>query len=157
MPLFAKALVGLKDSLTFKVAGETFSIAIGLPFSWKLFFFAAASFSLATAIFQIKCPKIIQEHDDYSGFTNAGKGRPHLEQYVAELKQDAKSFGIPDPRDNDFAEHLCEAYWKIRTASDETHSKLRTVCMVCNYVGMALIGIVASQNVYYVIRATFNW
>ncbi|ODA36615.1 hypothetical protein A6X21_15900 [Planctopirus hydrillae] len=160
VPLAAKALLGLKQTLTFDIAGENVSLAIGLPFSWKLFFFSAVSFSVATALFQFKCPKIIQEHDDYAGFVSEGKGKLHLDEYAKEAIIDPETrqeLQALDPRNSDFHKQLCEVYWKVREAANISDSTTRKFCLVFNYIGLILITIVAFENVCFVIRTTVNW
>ena len=66
VPIVARWTSRLNEHLTFHVFGAELDLRLGLPFSWYAFFFAALAFAVATAIFQFRCPRIVQDHDTYA-------------------------------------------------------------------------------------------
>lgn len=52
--------------------GGDYALTLELPFSWKFFYFAAVSFTLAAVLFAWKCPPLIRLFDDWSDYKNKG-------------------------------------------------------------------------------------
>lgn len=54
----------------------------GVPLSWELGYFAAVSFSIGAAVYQIWCPSLIREYRDFAEFRSAGNGHLALVRWI---------------------------------------------------------------------------
>lgn len=68
-----------------EASGVKFHLLQAVPFSWKVFFWCAFSFTVGSVIFQLFAPKIIRENRTWYDFENAGKTWGHLMNYLLEL------------------------------------------------------------------------
>ncbi len=53
-------------------------IEFDLPFNWKMAFYGAVLFAIATFIYQIFCPHIIKNYKSYEEFSKSGRGVGYL-------------------------------------------------------------------------------
>ena len=97
VPILAKILSKVNRTLNFNVFGENIHIEFGLPFSWKIFYFAALSFSVGYFIYNWKAPKIIKENRSFKDFEDSGKQRTHLRDYLHDIKIDSHYFILRNP------------------------------------------------------------
>lgn len=74
VPVVAHVLSTVNSSIDVSLGGKVFTLAIGLPFSWKLFYFGALAFAAARLIYSSVCPRIIRDFDTYSQYADVGKG-----------------------------------------------------------------------------------
>ncbi|MCZ6691814.1 MAG: hypothetical protein O7H41_19685 [Planctomycetota bacterium] len=81
LPIVARVLNKI-DSLEFVAGDKTYTIEIGLPFSWKLLFLSALFFALANFIYSRKCPGIIRLHEDAKAFLAEGRGPMDLSREI---------------------------------------------------------------------------
>jgi hypothetical protein len=65
-----------------------FILNIELPFSWIAFYVAALLFSIGSAIYYWRCPKIIRENNSFGDFLKNGRNRESLKTYYSEISQD---------------------------------------------------------------------
>ncbi len=72
VPILAKALGQLNEIITINLLGAQFSLNFTLPFTWKIFFFAAIFFALGQLLFNIYCPSIIKNFQSFADFKNNG-------------------------------------------------------------------------------------
>jgi hypothetical protein len=81
VPIAAHLASKLPDELHVAFAGHDLRLPLGLPFSWKVFYAGAVCFSLASFLFQWKCPKIIKEFGNFKEFETAGGSSKLLTDY----------------------------------------------------------------------------
>lgn len=84
VPILANILVKVEGEVVLTIFGENFPI--GLPFSWKIFFYSALGFSFGNLIFAWRCFPIIKNHSDFKSFEDSGKTRQHLIHYTEGTK-----------------------------------------------------------------------
>jgi hypothetical protein len=165
-------LTGLADGLV---------LNIDLPFSWKIFYFAALSIAVATVIFTEKCPDIIRL-EDFNGFQRKGydvrylakfaeiEGRTDLWEIDTPLKdykrhrQLPKSYLFPGGTSNypsgnadkDKAmENVVRTFWNLFGWANNKDFKFRMACAFFYGVGFTLLSVVAAQNIWFVISSAF--
>jgi len=74
VPPVALLLSKTGNELTIPLGTGELVIPLGLPFSWKLFYFGAVSFSIGSLAYAVFCPALIREYDSYEEFDKSGKG-----------------------------------------------------------------------------------
>ena len=79
VPIAANLITKLNNPLNFLILGETIQVNMDLPFSWKLFFYAACCFTVASVIFKLSCPVSIRNYKNYDDFKQ--KGGSYIEIY----------------------------------------------------------------------------
>lgn len=82
VPIIAKSFSQIESVADITVYGHQFTIHLGLPFSWKIFYFSALAFVIANLIYGWKCYPIIQENSNYADFLNAMKSFRHIQEYA---------------------------------------------------------------------------
>lgn len=85
VPPLANLLSKLGAAHTISLFGATWTLHLGLPFSWKVFYFAAAAFAVATTIFFLRCPEIVRRYRNFSEFTAEGKGARQVRDYFLDF------------------------------------------------------------------------
>ncbi len=85
VPIAANLMQPVPPELSVSLFGAHFSIATTLPFSWKLLFFAALFFALASLLFSWRCPTIINRYESYRGFREAEHSGIELIAYTDEF------------------------------------------------------------------------
>jgi hypothetical protein len=151
----------------------TFVITLGLPFSWKIFYFSSVAFALASFVYSTWCPAINRDYRSFAEFHAEGKGSRQivLELFVSNgslagddvqlRKEFLKQFdvtkkardhndglyeiGIPDWKQPD-------AFWWVRGHSDYARPFARSICAVFYGIGFLLLFVVVAQNFMYVWR-----
>lgn len=78
VPMAARALATIPDSLTFSVFGAEIPINVGLPFRWKLFYFMALAFATAQFLYWLNCPSMIRRYRDFKEYRERKAGTLHL-------------------------------------------------------------------------------
>lgn len=73
VPVVAKLLFKIEEHLAFDFFGQKIELVLSLPFSWKIFFYCALSFSIANSIVS------------FSGFIGDGKNHEHLKDYAKDI------------------------------------------------------------------------
>lgn len=82
VPIMAKALNGISDTIPIKFGNVTIDFNVALPFSWQLFFFSALAFSLAQFLYALFCPEIIKKYKNVGEFKDDGKTVIQLSSYL---------------------------------------------------------------------------
>ena len=72
VPLLAKLLAFTEPHIVQLPKG--FQIHLGLPFSWKFFYFSAVAFSLGSLLYSLGCPRIVRNYKGYSEWAEQGRG-----------------------------------------------------------------------------------
>lgn len=74
VPMLARLLKHVQPSHHIRLFGGEFHVTLGLPFSWKILFYASLAFSAASLIYNLACPAIVRAYQRYSDFEIEGKG-----------------------------------------------------------------------------------
>jgi len=85
VPFGAKVLSQVGDQHSITIFGATFLLTLGLPFSWKIFFYASIAFSLASLLYSIFCPSIIKNYERFSDFQDEGKGERQIRENLISI------------------------------------------------------------------------
>ena len=155
VPIIAKALLQVEEAANVTVFDYSFTIELCLPFSWKVFYFAALCFSISNFIYFVRCYSIIKDHHSFSHFHEEGKGDHQLYDYAKELE---RKITINNP----LIEKLGlgnlssqEEFWLVFETANMGRVSERKVCAFLCMVGFLLIGIMLFQNLFTVIRMLF--
>lgn len=76
--MLAKALAQIGPEIEIPFWQSSITITLGLPFSWKMFYFSAIGFAFASFLYSMRCPAIIRDYDRFSDFEQEGKGSTQL-------------------------------------------------------------------------------
>lgn len=90
VPITAKLLQSVPESLDFPFYGEILTIGTRLPFSWPMLYLSALLFVVSHLFWFIFCPAIIKEHENYTSFDADGKGLRELKSYCSQENLDWK-------------------------------------------------------------------
>jgi len=160
VPIVAKILSMTSDVATVTVFEYTFDVNLSLPFSWKMFYFSALSFALATLIYQARCPRLIKEYPTYSSFEVEGKPEWHLRPYAQDLglnfdqyKEDHEE--AMDENEGSVSqgkEFTQSVFWNLHWKADQERKKMLYFCLASYTVGFILISLVFLQNLVWVIK-----
>lgn len=179
VPVVAKSLSQVSDYFPVSIFGNEITLVLKLPFSWEVWFYASCWFAIASFLFSVYCPQIIRDYDRYDEFRGEGKGLSQILdalfrteydmprynddqfglRFLAEFKttdmplvngaqidrEMVKDAAIP-------TERLPEAFWFIRKGADKLFPFARLVCFYSYILGFALVGILALQNIYAVLK-----
>lgn len=155
--LFGK-IDGLLDVIIFQTH---LRLNIGLPFSWKVFYFSSLFVALGDLVFSIHCPRIIIEHRSYAHFQQEGKRWKELEPYFFEVFPHDE-FNLPIPQGYIGTENIrkeedleADLFWKVRLRAEALRPISRHVCGVSYLIGLLLIALVFFQNFYFVCKLAF--
>lgn len=166
VPVMAKALLNIKQRLSFTVFGESMEVSLGLPFSWKIFYFSAVCFSIAGVIYSWRCHVLVKRYASFTEFIQEGRGVSHLRSYAATLPNvpsavqhllSRHEMPLDDnPSDREIARDraLADAFWMLRNAANHSDRVGLAVCFTFYALGFILLGVLLIQNFLYVVRAT---
>lgn len=85
VPPLANLFSRIGPELQISVLGTDWTLRFDLPFSWKVFYFAAAAFTVATTLFYFRCPEIIRRYDSFAQFDAEGKGSRQVRDYFLDF------------------------------------------------------------------------
>lgn len=72
-------------------------LEIEITFNVSRLFYASLCFVVGTIIYQLRCPKLIKDHDGYADFEEKGKTVQHIVEYCqAEQRQPFSEFKFED-------------------------------------------------------------
>ena len=150
VPLIAKSLSKVSGIATLIVFGHVFSVNLGLPFTWQVFYFSALLFTLGNIIFLLRCPRIVKDHDNAAEFRAAGKGWNQLHMYRddAEYPQDVFRADHQDVMNKmqDPEHRYFELFWKVYDHANSHRAPWLITCAGLYGFGLALITWVLIEN-----------
>ena len=164
VPIAARLLENIDRNITLHIFDYALQLNTNLPFSWTLFFFSALSFSMASVIYFIWCPKLIVENNSYADFQNANRNNWHLAEYAFSIglnreklsdlvfENDAASvntLGLYDVESVDL-EHQ-KVFHVIREYANFYNQKARRGATSFYFFGLLLMAIVLFQNIMSVV------
>lgn len=94
VPLLARTLNTLNETVNFTIFGAQISLSTSLPFSWQLLFLAACSFSIANILFSIFCPELIKSYENFSEFESHGKTRMQINTALKSIVWNVKGNSV---------------------------------------------------------------
>jgi hypothetical protein len=153
VPVVAKFLSPVKDILVLNIFGEVFKVNIDLPFSWNVMFFSSLLFMIGEIIFNIFCPKLLLDHENYTEFKESGKGVQQLADYSLDVNDQYKNilYGSYGKQSIEKASES-NIFYKLYKESLLLHCKTRFFISILYYIGFILLGILLIQNIGWVIK-----
>lgn len=79
IPIFARVFQSL-NVLIERYFG-LLEIQLRLPFTWQILFFSSLAFACGSLTYQLFCPSIVKDHDNFADFTMKGKAAQHMIDY----------------------------------------------------------------------------
>lgn len=168
VPIAANTLAGVKENVSFSLGGQVHQLALGLPFSWSVFFFSALLFSVASGMYFYHCPKIIKENGSYGDFKDNARSIFHLATYASEIDEtsdsirdklegndEGVSFMLPisEPCQEDSG--VQKTFDALSASADEFKPKARAIAAGCYVLGGLAIAWVMVQNILTVTSHAF--
>lgn len=152
IPIIAKVLEDVPETITYRVGQKTVDFTLSLPFSWRLFYFSSVLLFLARLIYTVWCPSICKEYDSYEKFTKDGKDVGNLWPYAFEINSplELASFWT---KDGSFSGNPRDAFWRVYMKAAVTHENARAVALLLICLGILLSGIVLVQGFVTVLYA----
>ncbi len=160
VPIAAKALSKIENTLDFYIYGQYLEIFFELPFSWIVFYFSAVAFSIASLIYQKYCPLMVREYNDYDDYKRTGRDSAYL---ISQANQMRYGPGWIDdlrleynPADPDTHHYLRTAFWDLRDYAENTRRLWMWSCCVFFLVGFGLFGYILIRNLVFVCGFILN-
>jgi len=162
VPLIAKALIKVEGVADLTIFEHNFSIQLGLPFSWKVFYFSAISFAAANLVFLSRSYNLIKDHSSFSDFRDQGKSQRQLDQYANEAEFSLADIGYDEDYEKNFPQefrlegkHLQDPFWRLYEKLDNARPYWRFICGILYLLGFILISIILYQNIEVVLKMMF--
>jgi hypothetical protein len=173
VPLAARTLASIEKNLSLTIFGEVFNFTFDLPFSWKVFYYAAVSFSIAGIVYSWRCPAIVKRYTAFPSFVEEGRGVPYLLVWTAVLPENVANHvkqvleeyehgligGVRNaaqlPANLRDQAKLADAFWTVYNATNYSDKASLVACFVFYAVGFVLLTVVMGQNFIYVVGSTF--
>jgi len=124
-----------------------------VPFSWHLLFLAALCFTIANAIYMLRCPNIIKDHISFKGFIGDKKTYLHLKEYQEEIKDDEDIKSSNDNKNNDNL--LKNDFWQIHQKAKAFRPCCLKWCVFFYVIGFLSIAIAIGYQSVKVIKPLF--
>lgn len=86
VPAAAYLLKDIGPSIAFSLGTSVYEIPVGLPFSWKLFYFGAVCFAIGALIYNWGCPPLIRDYDGFNQYADEGRGMEYITNELLALK-----------------------------------------------------------------------
>jgi hypothetical protein len=144
VPVVAKALYKIQERLNFNIFGQSIEITISLPFSWKVFFYSALSFSIANSIVLLFCPRIIKDYLSLAGFQGDGKTEEHLLDYAKDIGETT--------RPGNTVKSFNRYFWWVYDKANLSRTFRRILTLLFYAIGMGLFLWVLFSNIYWVTK-----
>lgn len=78
VPMAARALRNVRGPYHASVFNSQFTFELVLPFSWQMFYWSAVSVGIATLIYSVRCPELVQRYASFADFSEPGRGQREL-------------------------------------------------------------------------------
>lgn len=164
VPIAAKLLSKTNEIIFVTIFNHPFELNLGLPFSWKMFYFSALFFTIATVIYQTKCPRLIREYPNFSAFEQESRPEWHLRSYANDIKINFEEYKewLQDSMNEqdgvvksgkDFTSSL---FWHLQWEADRKRTAFMWACIAAYTVGFIFLFVVFCQNLWWVIKLSFN-
>jgi hypothetical protein len=72
IPVTAKLLHAVEETLSFTVFNTQITLTLALPFPWTMFFYGSVLAALASTIYMWRCPRFLQLYPSYAEFAATG-------------------------------------------------------------------------------------
>jgi hypothetical protein len=152
VPLAAKFLSKINDSIKITFDGNVYEFILKLPFSWEVFFYSSLCFVIGNVIFVVLAPELIKEFKDYGEYIGSKRNINHLTRYMPNKYKDKSEYlarqkqlaGIQNKdEENEF--------WKLYDFLNEEYTHFRYVCAFLYSLGFALFAWVVIKNIIWVL------
>ena len=109
VPIAARLIRKIGPELEMNLFGAVFHVSLGLPFSWKVFYFSSFFFVVAISIYWVSCPQIIKGFRNFREFQEEGRGQETIKnaflKYLESLHNNSELRLVIS---NTFIERFCE-------------------------------------------------
>lgn len=161
VPIAAKLLSKTNEIIFLTIFNYTFEVNLGLPFSWKMFYFSALFFTIATIIYQTRCPRLIKEYQNFSAYDQEGKPEWHLRSYAEDINIDFDTYkedheGAMLDHDGEIKsgkDFTSSIFWHLHGEANEKRVVFMWACVAAYAAGFILLFLVFFQNLWWVIRS----
>lgn len=116
-----------------------------LPFSWRWFYYSAICVAVADAVFFLRCPSIVKDHNSDSDFMAAGKTSNHLDDYLAQFDRGHRLARQFTPR------APTPSFWTVHEQANKAHPVSRLLCLALYAAGLVCFLVVAWRNFEFVV------
>lgn len=185
IPLFANALSHFPNMVEIHLWGSTYKLVVDLPFNWKMFYFSAVAFALATLLNSWKCPPIIKDYDFFDDYQKDGNSELMLKMDIQRHAKDKVNLSHemehchtfirsfcktidpdashpptdPDTLMTDFRiqpDRMSDAFHFTRGVTQSWYPIIRLCCVVLYTVGLLLLSCVFIRTFIFVIKFVYT-
>ena len=162
---------------------NSFDLEIVAPNSMLLLYFSSLAFFLGTLVYQLMCPSLIKNTNNYSEFKNNGNNEFNLSLSVSKLDSNNAKLFIGDikkkiemPKPDEISREevllidagedgkestlirpndLSKAYWITRNFHNQTHAKSQVLSLLLFGSGFLMLSYILITNLLIVIKHIF--
>ena len=170
VPIFAKLLESVGGEAELTIFNHTLLVNLQLPFSWVAFYFSALSFAMANLIFQLRCPRVVKEQNDYFEFRHSNRGVEHLDGYMPDIEMNWEGLRqLLEEQDRYFSDvaealnpkssdhHLRKRFWAVYAHGNSARQPWARAAAALYLLGGVLITVVLGQNAIFVVGYLIGW
>jgi len=122
VPLLAKLLSRFNNDIVIPFWETPLRFHLSLPFSWKVFYFSAFAFALASFIYSVSCPSIVSNYSRLQEWTDEGRGgRQIVREFLFLLFRQSVNAHEQEMRLRHFADTLQTTVPTISYPESTTH------------------------------------
>ncbi len=170
VPLVAKLLSKINESIKITIDGNLYEFVIELPFSWEVFFYSSLCFVIGNVIFLVLAPELIKDFKDYGEYTGSRRNIHHLSRYMTEKYklhlnnirakelESSKDYedlkrriGFNDSSKNQNPKAEEDQFWSLYDYLNIEYRYFRYICTAFYAIGFVLFSWVIIRNIFWVL------
>jgi hypothetical protein len=171
VPLVAKFLSKINDSIKITIDGNVYEFILTLPFSWESFFYSSLCFVLGNIIYLVLAPELIKDFKDYGEYTGSRRNINHLSRYMTEkYKRHLAKIREKESEDSRNYEKLRrvagittgdksqkvtrteeDQFWALYDYLNTEYHYFRYICSALYIIGFVLFSWVIIRNIFWVL------
>ena len=167
IPIIAKLFQNIPEKIHLKIlSDEPIPLNLVFPFSWYILFAVGILFIISNLIYQVACPHIVREFNNYSEFIASGYPNSYLlsqgefhnikESKTQELVSNMPNHQIERHRPGDIIEYKIEHNFRnsqkeyfdeVFNIANKSKSYVRLLTTIIIVLAIILMGIIIAQNI----------
>ena len=158
VPIIAKFFSKLEDVVNVTIFNYTFNLQLGLPFSWKVFYYSALLFVFANLIFLFRCFTMIKDYNNLFEFDRDGREEDQILDYLKEASLKVRKYAVDqfEKYGIKISTKNSQRFWVAYNVLDNDRKRSRILCSGLYLGAFIMISIILFQNLMVVIEFTFR-
>lgn len=108
VPLLAHLIIEVNPVIKIPLWGSEHILNLGLPFSWKMFYFSAVACAISSAVYSFGCPNIVAYYKNFSDFAEGRRGTDLIKSQMYKALTTREPISNPNHLINMFTDGYCQ-------------------------------------------------